>query len=307
MTKRFDVLGLGCAAVDDLLYIDSFPAPDSKTEVLRRERQCGGLTATALVAAARFGANCAYGGMLGHDELSGFVERALREEGVDLSHVVRHDDARPAHSVIIVSSTEGTRNIFFDVSARTGADDALPAEEIILASRVLFLDDYNTPGNLRALDVARRARIPVVADIERDNLPGFEAVVAGVDHLVLSAALAWRLTGESDAPRAIEKLWTSARATVVLTDGARGCWCRSTEASGIHHQPAFAVDVVDTTGCGDVFHGVYAAALALGTGVQDRIHLAAAAAALKATQAGGQRGIPHLDQIREFLKSRCNG
>lgn len=53
---QWDVLGLGCAAVDDLLYVASFPVPDSKTRVLRAERQCGGLTATALVAAARLGA-----------------------------------------------------------------------------------------------------------------------------------------------------------------------------------------------------------------------------------------------------------
>ena len=48
-----DILGLGGVAVDDLLYVDGYPPADSKTPVARRERQCGGLTATALVAAAR--------------------------------------------------------------------------------------------------------------------------------------------------------------------------------------------------------------------------------------------------------------
>ena len=44
----WDVLGLGCVAVDDLLRVPSYPAPDSKVRVSHRERQCGGLTATAL-------------------------------------------------------------------------------------------------------------------------------------------------------------------------------------------------------------------------------------------------------------------
>ena len=56
MDQRIDVLGLGCAAVDDLLYVDAYPAPDSKAPVRGRERHCGGLTFTALVAAARMDA-----------------------------------------------------------------------------------------------------------------------------------------------------------------------------------------------------------------------------------------------------------
>ena len=66
--KRWDVLGVGCATVDDLLYVAAYPPADAKVPVLRRQRQCGGLVATALVAAARQGARCAYGGALGPDD-----------------------------------------------------------------------------------------------------------------------------------------------------------------------------------------------------------------------------------------------
>ena len=59
--KTIDVLGLGCTAVDDLLYVPQYPAEDTKMRVRRRERQCGGLCATALVAAARLGATALRG------------------------------------------------------------------------------------------------------------------------------------------------------------------------------------------------------------------------------------------------------
>jgi sugar/nucleoside kinase (ribokinase family) len=62
--------------------------------------------------------------------------------------------------------------------------------------------------------------------------------------------------------------------------------------------------VVDTTGCGDVFHGAYAAALAQGMELRERVRLASAAAALKATQPGGQRDIPNLRAVRRFLKEQ---
>jgi sulfofructose kinase len=58
---------------------------------------------------------------------------------------------------------------------------------------------------------------------------------------------------------------------------------------------------VDTTGCGDVFHGAYAAGLAQGLGLDERLRLAAATAAIKATQKGGQTGIPSRAVVEQFL------
>jgi sugar/nucleoside kinase (ribokinase family) len=90
----------------------------------------------------------------------------------------------------------------------------------------------------------------------------------------------------------------------VVTCGVEGCWyigaetCRKPQ-----HQPAFPVEVVDTTGCGDVFHGVYAATLAHGFDLPARIRWASAAAALKAKSLGGQAGIPQHAIVEQFLKN----
>jgi sulfofructose kinase len=61
---------------------------------------------------------------------------------------------------------------------------------------------------------------------------------------------------------------------------------------------------VDTNGCGDVFHGVYAAALSEGMPAAERIRFASAVAALKATQPGGQQGIPRRSEADRFLVER---
>ena len=85
----WDVLGLGCTAVDELLYVPEYPGADAKVRVRTRERQCGGLTATALVAAARLGARCIYAGTLGDDADSHFVLQTFAAEGVDTSFTMR--------------------------------------------------------------------------------------------------------------------------------------------------------------------------------------------------------------------------
>jgi sugar/nucleoside kinase (ribokinase family) len=105
----------------------------------------------------------------------------------------------------------------------------------------------------------------------------------------------------SPAPTDLARaLWTPGKQLVAVTDGANGCWY-ATSPEDIHHQPAFPVHAQDTTGCGDVFHGAYAAALAQGLNPAERIRLASAAAALKASRPGGQAGVPHRSEVEALL------
>lgn len=60
MSPRWDILGLGVVTVDDPLYVDHYPQPNTKLPIRAKRREGGGLTATALVAAARLGASTAY-------------------------------------------------------------------------------------------------------------------------------------------------------------------------------------------------------------------------------------------------------
>jgi sugar/nucleoside kinase (ribokinase family) len=302
MNPTYDVLGLGCAAVDDLLYVDAYPPPDMKVRVRRRERQCGGLTATALVAAARSGARCAFAGILGTDELTQFILDALAREGIDIKHVIRRPEVRPIHSTIIVDETHHTRSIFFDLEGSVGADPSSPPAEVIQSARVLFVDHYGIEGMIRAVDVAHAAGAAVVADLERSEWPGFAELIAQIDHLIVSRDFAARFTGAEHPDEAVERLWSPARRAVIVTCGEAGGWFRGDPGPNQpQHYAAFPVQTVDTTGCGDVFHGAYAAALARGLSLPERIRFAAAAAAIKATRRGAQAGIPRRAETEAFL------
>ena len=298
MTKRWDVLGLGSAAVDDAIYVERFPAADTKVRVRQRQRRVGGLTTAALLTGARMGGSCAYAGKLSNDELSTFVLDELQRTGVDVSTVIHVDSGSPIHAIVVIGEQDHTRTIFHYRSGQLGAHDTLPPAEVIEATRVLFVDTYGTVGTLRAARIARAAGIPIVADFERGNLPHFEELLALVDHLIVSQQFACSWTGSDTAEEALQRLWTPQRAAVVVTAGERGCWLL--DADGLHHQPAYAVEVMDTNGCGDVFHGAWAVALAQGQPVRECARIASAAAALKATQPG-LTGVPPLAELQEFI------
>jgi hypothetical protein len=146
MKLPFDIVGLGCAAVDDLLYVPAFPAIDTKVQIRRRERQGGGLTATALVAAARLGSRCAYAGVLGVEDLSQFIRRNFEQEGVDVSWIRQRSDARPIHSIIIVDESTQSRTIFYDLENVYGAEPGWPEESVIRSAGALLVDHFGTGG-----------------------------------------------------------------------------------------------------------------------------------------------------------------
>lgn len=301
MEKRWDVLAIGCTTVDDLLYVRAYPAAEAKVPVERRERQCGGLSGTALVAAARQGAVCAYGGALGDDEHSAFVRGALLAEGVDLSPTAHDPRAAPIHSTIIVDRTAHTRNIFFVRPAVVGAVAGRPTAEEIAAAKTLFVDHYGGAATVEAVREARRRGVPVVADLERSDRPEFEAILYGCDHLIVSERFAAQLAGAADPACAALALLRPEKQVVVVTCGAAGCWAAAAGEGAARRFPAFPVDAVDTTGCGDVFHGVYAAELARGAALEERIRRASAAAALKALVHGAQAGAPTRAAVDRFL------
>ena len=306
MTPAIDVLGLGCVAVDELLYVDQYPQADAKVRIVRRERQCGGLTGTALVAAARLGARCEYASSLGDDDLSRFARERLQAEGVSVEHLRFLAGARPAYATIVVDQRRQTRAILYDADGVVGAAADWPSEATLRAARVLLVDHYGLEGVVRAARVAQAAGIPVVADFEAAANEGLLAeAIALVDHPVVSLECARAWTGCRDPREAALALWHPGRHAVVVTCGVDGCWYLGNEdPQRPQHQPAYAVTVVDTTGCGDVFHGAYAAGLAQGLSLPDRIRLASATAALKATQHGGQAGIPTRAAVEEFLSRR---
>jgi sugar/nucleoside kinase (ribokinase family) len=224
---------------------------------------------------------------------------------IDLSRTEVREGAAPVHSYIIVDEGTKTRTILYTLDGVVGAPPAGPPERVVRGSRVVFVDHWGVEGMIRAATIARDAGIPVVGDLERESEPRFRELLSLVDHLIVSWDFARRLTGEARPEQAVLALFEERRNTVVVTVGAGGCYYATSAARRqVRHVPACSVDVVDTTGCGDVFHGAYAASLARGEPVEHRVAFATAAAALKATASGGQAGIPSRADVQALLRQR---
>lgn len=303
MNNNIDILGFGAVAVDDLVYVDHYPSPDSKIPIRAYQRQGGGLAGTALVAAARLGARVAYCGAFGTDELSKFTLEEFSREGVGNCHILKVNDAKPIHSIIIVDKSTGQRVVMHTNSGLSAPPLDYVTKHLIKTAKFVFIDHTVMQVALKVTRIARNIKIITIADIERDDDNNIIELLSLIDHLIIGITIAKKLTGLNNPLDILHALSNKNQVVCIVTNGANGCYYKKMDEP-VEHFPAFCVPVVDTTGCGDVFHGGYMAAMTYGFPIEKSIQFATAVAGIKASHAGGRSGIPSYKQVIQFLLDR---
>lgn len=297
--KQIDVLGLGAVTVDFIGSIDTWPAKGTKRPLESLSVCDGGLVGTALVAVARLGGKAAYAAKLGRSELAKRIVETLHNDSVDTSFVLDIEGAEPIVAIILSSADDGQRNIFW---TKGNVQYPMPAEfpdkKWFEKTSVLLIDHESGRAGVEAARIARKHNIPVVLDAERDEGPVREAIEIS-SHIIVSEDFAGSYTNKTKIGDMLTALRTDPEQTVIITRGEKGC--AGLTGEGNFELPAYKVNVVDTTGCGDTFHGAFALAIARGKPVAETAQFASAAAALCATKLGGRAGIPTAEQLQKFL------
>ncbi len=296
--QRAQVVGVGQCSLDLLGRVARYPAVDQKAELEEVLTQGGGPVATALVALARLGVTTAFFGRIGDDEHGHRIRGDLVDEGIDCRGLLTDPGATSQFAFIAVEAGSGHRNIFWT----RGSARPLLADEIdaaaIASCRVLHLDGLQFEAAVAAAVIARRHGVVTVLD-GGTLRPESERLLPLIDHLVVSERFARQLC-PSDTPVALARLLEYGATAATITFGAGGSHTL-TRAGDSFHVPAFAVPVVDTTGCGDVFHGGYIYGLLQGWPLRKLVVFAAACAALKTRALGGRTAIPTLAEVESLL------
>lgn len=299
------IIGIGCLAHDRVLVTETTWA-EGKGRIVRRETRIGGNVRNALATIAELdqpaSTTAAYLATIGTSALSDQASEDLQAHRINTTFVERVAGADPVTSTLIITA-DGERYIAFDDAEL--ATTPIPSEATIaaaLAEMDVLLVDAPTvpPGSLNVVQRARAAGVPVVLDAERDPSPEVLALMDVADHVVIPLGFGAQLANTTDPRDICERLWNESRSAVVLTDGPHGSYA-CTEPGSIIHVPAIPVSAVDTTGCGDAFHGGYAWSLRRGDEMEIRLRIGSAAAAVVASLPPGAPRIPSRNAIAHLI------
>ena len=292
--RHIDVLCVGHACYDLIFAVDHHPAPDEKARAGAFVSCGGGTAANAAMTAAALGARTAFAGYLGDDIYGDQHLAEFHAAGVDTQLVVHGAAATPISAIFV--KPDGARSIVnYKGDTNRLAGDDLPFATVL--PKVVLFDGHQPALALAVAAWARKQGITTILDADTINEGNLE-LVRRCDIVAASEHFAQAFTGAPTPAAGIASLAEIAPA-VVVTLGEHGLiWQREGETGAL---PAFAVDVVDTTGAGDTFHGALAAGAARGMAWPDLLRFASAAGALCCTKHGARLGIPTAAEVAALL------
>jgi sugar/nucleoside kinase (ribokinase family) len=255
---------------------------------------------------AKLGATVRSAGAIGDDEVGDMLTRLLDRAGIDTSLLVRRSEVQTSASVLPIRPT-GERPALHVIGANAtyGPDDA-PMDEIAAATH-LHLGGPEFMGGEAAAGILAHAHEHGVVTSADILAPGEQAAelldwigpaLPQLDFLLPNDEQVLGLTGAGELVDGCRALVERGVGCVVATRGADGVVI--VDAEGTESVPAFEVEVLDTTGCGDAFSAGFLRGLSVGRGRREAAVLGCAAAALVAQGLGSDHGDFDLDAADAF-------
>lgn len=299
MTVAVDVVGIGYNTEDHVWVMDGPTPAGGKARARNYFVQPGGQVPTALVALRRWGVSTAYVGPIGDDAGGARQLASLRAEGVVTDGCVRRPGV-PSHlSFITVDASSGDRTIHWYRDERLGLRPGDIASDALAGARALLLDGDDIEVAIEMATVARRGGTLVMLDVDAVG-DRTAALLSVSDIAIVPAEFAGSFGVADDPSSALRAICDGGPRIAVVTLGSRGAVGRA--GGREYRQPAFAVEAVDTTSAGDVFHAAFLYDFLHGGGIETALCFAAAAGALAAAAMGGRDSIPTLDEARELTR-----
>lgn len=246
---------------------------------------------------ARLGGDASLWTRVGGDTVGERILTEVRDWGVRGRANVQAGASSNVSGVLVDRFGERLIASFTDHALDTDSS-WLPLSE--MAADIVLCDVRWPEGSLDAMSKARELGIPTVLDADLAPNDLLDTLLPLADHAVFSEPALRRFTETADSLSALQQVRRKYNAAYVgVTLGAEGyCWLGP---NGYGFEKGFSVQVVDTLGAGDVFHGAYALALAEHQTVEVAARFAASAAALKCARAGGRKGIPARDEVDRLI------
>lgn len=278
-----DGVFVGLATIDLIYTVESLPPPNSKAVAQSQELFVGGPATNAAITFSQLGSTAALVASAGQHELASIIKDELAHYSIELVDLTPDDDGLPAISSVWVDR-QGRRSVVSVNTSRLTNRSPRVDVGILANARILLVDGHSMEACQAWARAARSSGVPVVLD-GGSWKAGSEELLEFVDTAICSADfLPPGCSGEDDV---IQYLQTHSVKQIAITHGADPIRFLSGPSAGTIAVPQ--VDVVDTTGAGDVLHGAFCYYSVAGDDFADSLREAAKVASESCRYAGTRR------------------
>jgi sulfofructose kinase len=303
MNKTFDVIGLGVSTVDLLNVVDHFPDKEEVQKSVCSTMQGGGPVATAIVTLARLGAKVAMIDSIGDDWFGKQIVDEFKNEQVETNHIKINRNSTSSLATVLVRKSDGARTIIFSPgnSPEISTDEITP--ELISQAKYIHINGRHFDACLKACAIAKSVGTKISFDGGSHRFrEELKEIIPITNVYVIAKEFAVSCTGKAEIPDAAKTILNSGPEIVIITDGLNGSFLFTKEIDG-YHQRAFKLEnTVDTTGCGDSYHGAFLFGLVRGYDLYESMKFASTVAAINSTKLGGRAALPNLETVLKFLE-----
>ncbi|HVT20333.1 MAG TPA: sugar kinase [Mycobacteriales bacterium] len=308
------VVTLGVHVLDVLVRpVESIPEGQGGAIVDEIRMAPAGTAGGTAVTLAKLGAEVHSAGAIGNDPVGDVLLRLLAGFGIDTTNLVRRDGVQTSASVLPIRP-DGSRPAFHVVGANGTYTSADAPNDVIAGATHLHVGGPEFMGGddaAKVLAFAREHGVVTSADLLApgeqlaDLVDWVAPIFAHLDYFLPNDEQVLALTGASTVPAGCAALVDRGVGCVAATVGADGAVVAT--AAGVEQVPAFTVDVVDTTGCGDAFSAGFLRGLSLGRSPRDAAVLGCAVASLVAQGLGSDHGDFDLAAAESIVSTGLTG
>lgn len=301
---KYDIIGIGATPLDTLMIIENFPNGREVHPTLDFICSSGGPVGTALSTASKLGSKTIMIDKISDDIIGKSILSDYLKYDVDTSYIQIEKNKQSASATILVKKSTGDRAIYFTPSTTTELSDISPFIDVIKNSKILHINGRHKQILSDAITIAKNYNVKISFDGGANRYNEFNDLLAQKsDICILAKDFANKYTNEIDTIKALKIIIEKGSYIAGITLGDKGSYIMNNNYN-IIYQPAFKQkNIIDTTGCGDSYHGAFLYGLINNFSLTQTTQIASAVASINTQKLGSRGNLPNLTELKHFLKN----
>ncbi|MEM1506235.1 5-dehydro-2-deoxygluconokinase [Domibacillus sp. 8LH] len=315
--KELDVIAIGRACID--LNANEYNMPMEETMTFTK--YVGGSPANVAIGSAKLGLKVGFIGKLADDQHGRFIEKYMREVGVDTSNMVTDKEGHKTGLAFteILSPDECSILMYRDdvadlyLEPSEVSEDYIKQAKILLVSGTALAKSPSREAVLKSVGLAKKHGVKIVFELDYrpytwqspEETAVYYSLVAEQSDIVIGTRDEFDVMENiqgGDNNETIENLFKHSADLVVIKHGVEGSYAYA-KSGEVFRAQAYKTNVLKTFGAGDSYASAFLYALVSGKDIETALKYGSASASIVVSKHSSSDAMPVVSEIEQLIAS----